>query len=135
MKIKVKEIPRAGVKLDENITAQELGLVEEDAKALGPLHIHGEVFRAKDAVVADVTVEGKFELLCARCLEPVEQDRKDAFEVNLDVDENTEYVDIGEEIRQELLVSLTPIVLCKPDCKGLCPQCGQNLNLKKCECP
>jgi uncharacterized protein len=25
--------------------------------------------------------------------------------------------------------------LCRPDCAGLCPVCGQNLNLGECQCP
>lgn len=30
--------------------------------------------------------------------------------------------------------ALDPKPLCRPDCKGLCPTCGQNLNLKQCSC-
>ena len=35
---------------------------------------------------------------------------------------------------QELLVNLPLRCLCSPDCKGLCPSCGQNLNEKSCSC-
>ena len=35
---------------------------------------------------------------------------------------------------QVLLLNLPEQVLCKEDCKGLCPECGTNLNLKDCDC-
>jgi uncharacterized protein len=43
-------------------------------------------------------------------------------------------LDFHELIRQSLLVALPIQPLCKPDCEGLCPTCGQNLNLGKCKC-
>ena len=43
-------------------------------------------------------------------------------------------LDLTPLVREEIIVS-TPIApLCKPDCAGLCPQCGQNLNLGTCNC-
>lgn len=44
-------------------------------------------------------------------------------------------LDVQELIRQNLLVSLPIQPLCKPGCAGLCPTCGQNLNVRKCQCP
>ncbi|MDD6168654.1 MAG: DUF177 domain-containing protein, partial [Lachnospiraceae bacterium] len=32
------------------------------------------------------------------------------------------------------LVNWPAKVLCKPDCKGICPKCGTNLNLETCDC-
>jgi uncharacterized protein len=47
-----------------------------------------------------------------------------------------DFVDITDDIRQELVVALTSgIVLCLPNCKGLCPNCGVNLNEERCHCP
>jgi uncharacterized protein len=44
-------------------------------------------------------------------------------------------LDVQELIRQSLLVALPIQPLCKADCKGLCPTCGENLNVRKCQCP
>ena len=44
-------------------------------------------------------------------------------------------IDLTPLIREEALLGETSIqVLCKSDCKGLCPQCGQNLNEDTCSC-
>jgi uncharacterized metal-binding protein YceD (DUF177 family) len=43
-------------------------------------------------------------------------------------------LDIGPLLREEIILN-TPIgVLCKPDCAGLCPNCGANLNEGPCDC-
>jgi uncharacterized protein len=43
-------------------------------------------------------------------------------------------VDLSELVRQLLVLNLPDRSLCSPDCKGLCPQCGADLNLTTCDC-
>jgi uncharacterized protein len=43
-------------------------------------------------------------------------------------------VDLTETLRQNVLLALPMVILCREDCQGLCPQCGHNLNLGPCEC-
>jgi len=43
-------------------------------------------------------------------------------------------VGLSELVRQVLALSLPPRPLCRPDCHGLCPQCGRNLNAVTCDC-
>ncbi|MFC1562423.1 DUF177 domain-containing protein [candidate division KSB1 bacterium] len=43
-------------------------------------------------------------------------------------------VDLSENIRQFILLSVPMKVLCSDECKGLCPRCWKNLNFDKCEC-
>ena len=43
-------------------------------------------------------------------------------------------VDISEDVRQTILLAVPYKLLCRDDCKGLCPQCGQNLNEGTCHC-
>ncbi len=43
-------------------------------------------------------------------------------------------LDLAEIIRQDLLLSLPPSPVCRPDCRGLCPYCGQNQNDGNCDC-
>ena len=40
----------------------------------------------------------------------------------------------GEAAREQLLLALPLKVTCREDCKGLCPQCGKNLNQERCSC-
>ncbi|MCC6759018.1 MAG: DUF177 domain-containing protein [Candidatus Omnitrophica bacterium] len=134
MKIKTKDIPKEGLEIKETVTADELGFAIEDLKVLTPLKVVGEIEKTRSSVSAQVEVAGKYEFLCARCLEPVTKQRKDEFDIHVEIEPTDDVVDLGEEIRQELVVSLSPIVLCKEDCKGICPSCGANLNKEKCKC-
>ncbi|MBQ4132779.1 MAG: DUF177 domain-containing protein [Desulfovibrionaceae bacterium] len=73
-----------------------------------------------------------------------EAHQRDGLDIDPDVDEEVirEMADVrgGMEINlaallwQELVLALPIKVLCKPDCRGFCPQCGKNLNLEACSC-
>lgn len=43
-------------------------------------------------------------------------------------------LDLFEVVRQELLLASDSVLYCRPDCKGLCPHCGQDRNLGACSC-
>jgi len=45
-----------------------------------------------------------------------------------------EEVDLGPLIREQVLLALPTRPLCRDDCRGLCPQCGINLNHAECGC-
>ena len=100
-------------------------------------------------------IETELKLQCGRCLTDmafpvhvkVEEEFRlqtigDAIQV-LPLDEDDiesglvkdNILDIEEIIRQDLLLELPIQPLCKTDCRGLCPTCGKNLNLRKCACP
>jgi uncharacterized protein len=55
-------------------------------------------------------------------------------EPTLYVIEETGVMDLVEPVREEFILSLPLRALCKEDCKGLCDQCGENLNQAKCTC-
>ena len=41
---------------------------------------------------------------------------------------------LEDVLREQVLLSLPVRTLCRPDCKGLCPHCGENRNQKECTC-
>lgn len=45
-----------------------------------------------------------------------------------------ERLDLDELLREDILLDLPSKFLCSPDCKGLCPRCGKNLNEGPCGC-
>ncbi len=91
-------------------------------------------------------------LECARCLEPFETPISVTFdeEYVLDRDPLTgrplptepddfhidehRHLDLSEAVRQYEQAALPIRPLCRPDCRGLCPRCGSNLNLGPCGC-
>jgi uncharacterized protein len=105
-----------------------------------------------------ILVEGKLnaelELTCSRCLTPfsypltlkIEEEYFPTVDVVsgaslpvpdepglFTIDENHE-LDLTEAVHQYALIAVPMKPLCRPDCAGLCPVCGQNLNLGKCQC-
>ncbi len=78
------------------------------------------------------TIEGEREVQCARCLQTAQQHFAEEF---LETYSNKlEIIDIMLLVRQTLALTEDIRFLCKPDCKGLCPQCGQDLNVASCNC-
>ena len=147
---------------DESIPAGELDYAP-DVTQVGPLPVVGRADllvenRGHREQIADIRLRaayhGNFEILCARCVEPVAQALVGDFDlifrpqdadaesgeraITLDETEIGYYEESGlsleDVVREQVLLSLPTRTLCKEDCKGLCPRCGQNLNLESCKC-
>jgi uncharacterized protein len=117
-----------------------------------------EEHHGKHQIIKDIRLRGRLaaglELQCARCLDPVKQDVKRDFELlyrPLGVDAGRDEISVtdaeaeigyyqGEGIlledvlREQVLLALPLKIICRDDCKGLCPQCGKNLNQEQCSC-
>lgn len=50
------------------------------------------------------------------------------------ISQDKRVVDLAELLRQQLFLALPEKRLCMKECSGLCPQCGGDLNEKKCGC-
>ena len=134
MKVKVFDIPRDGLTISETVKASEIGLKPEDLKCLTQLAVEAQVEKAENAVIVHAQVQGSYELECSRCLDPIVEECINDFDLYFETDPSTEFVDIGEELRQEIILAFWSKAVCKPDCKGLCPVCGVNLNHEECQC-
>ena len=44
-------------------------------------------------------------------------------------------IDLGRRALNFVGLMFPEVLLCSPDCKGICPDCGVNLNREKCRCP
>jgi len=134
MKVYIHDIHQDGLVINKVLEAYDIELSESDFKCLSPLKVDIFLEKADDEVIADVKVQGKYEFSCARCLDPVVVQRTDSFNLYFDIDPKVEMIDLGEDIRQELVVALSAIALCKEACKGICQDCGINLNDQLCQC-
>ncbi len=86
---------------------------------------------------------GKTSAECARCLKTFDQqlkwdmtelyafNEKSVSESGLIVPEDAQ-IDLAPLIRDYALLEIPISPLCRPDCKGLCPVCGQDLNVRDC---
>ena len=103
---------------------------------------------APDSILVALTGHAVMITECARCLTDVrleitfqaELSLKSAQTQLLDPsDDPTDVLvegvlDVDRWVGEELLVNLPSKVLCKEECKGMCPKCGQNLNQSECGC-
>jgi len=134
MKVNIRNIPHEGLDIERVMSAGELGLEADGFEFNSPLTVQVHLEKADEILIADVEVCGRYTFSCSRCLEPFTQDRCEHFKFYLDITPKTQTVELGEDIRQEMIMAVGPIALCRPDCKGICPQCGVNRNEQACEC-
>lgn len=136
----------------ENAAVPDL---DEDIVLLAPIAGQIRLARAGNDILASVALSTEVEMPCSRCLAPVPApvtiDFEETFyptrdivsgaklELAPDADpatliSETNILDLTEVVRQELYLSQPTHVLCREDCQGLCPQCGQNKNESTCTC-
>lgn len=162
MEFKVSELEREPIDFDLQLAPGSVDLGEE-AKQDGNLITSGQAevlheHRGPKDIVADIRLRGrfagKFQVPCARCVEPVDLPLEADFdlifrpaEADSEAPERSitaPETEIGyyqkdsllleDVLREQVLLSLPVRTLCKPDCKGLCPRCGQNRNSQECSC-
>jgi len=157
--IDIPRIPPEGLDLDEALEPAALHLQGDEEVALRPggrmsgrvelgdgntLHLRGRL-------------SGTIEVECARCLErypvtlgqeldlfymPSVAGQPEAQEEEVELSDRDvvvgyydgERLDLGEVLREQVLLALPLKPLCREDCQGLCPRCGRNRNVSPCGC-
>jgi len=113
-----------------------LGL--DDAKLVrieGPIayELRAEIVSHELIVQGRLAVKAAIE--CSRCAEFFSTTAEVSSLLRAyDVPEGTEDVDLTADIREDVLLAIPPFPVCSEGCKGLCPQCGRNLNEGACSC-
>lgn len=134
MKVYLRQIRAEGTKLEEIFPVEAMGPGPDGTvKLAAPVGIEAKVFHTGDEVVAEMTVHSAYASFCGRCLEGVKRAWRGKFKLVFDIDKTIEFIDMDEDIRQEVMINLPTRILCRPDCKGLCMDCGTNLNKEECQ--
>jgi len=134
MKISINKIPLEGVVFSEDISPKGLDLETEIVKFNGPLKIRAEVSRITNAITVNLSLTGSLRLICGRCLNDFEISLNKDLRLNYPANKSEPVIDLDPDIRQEIILDYPLKPLCQPDCKGLCPKCGKNLNEGGCSC-
>jgi uncharacterized protein len=121
---------------------------------VAPVDLDVDIFKDKEKFRLEGTVRTELELPCSRCLEPFRFPVDASFEQRFlpasemiggheremqDEDIDISYyrddrIDLNELLREQFYLALPMKPLCRDDCKGLCAQCGTNLNTGACSC-
>src|SRR5262249_40201480 len=128
--------------------------LDEDIRLTEPAQVRGTIKRHRNEVELRGELQGRFEAPCSRCLKPVtgalqvpfderfvpavswrEEDQHELSQddMNLAVFDG-EAIELDDLVREEILLSIPGQILCREDCRGLCPVCGIDKNSSSCQC-
>jgi uncharacterized protein len=119
-----------------------------------PVALDFEINKDKEKFRLVGTARTELELTCSRCLEPFRMPVDSSFDLRFlpakdmptdeerelqEDDVDTSYyrddqIDLNELLREQFYLALPMKPLCVESCKGLCTQCGTNLNAGTCAC-
>ncbi len=155
MIIRLDNIPDEGLNVDESrpdtwLTNFPDLLAEDGISAAGPVKIRLNVVRTDEQVHVQGDIRMSVHTECARCLAEVIAEVEAPVDIVLvptgpgreseDAEDEgfgtyrEEEIDLAEHLRGQLALYFPSKFLCKPNCKGLCPQCGADLNNEECSC-
>lgn len=120
-------------------------------RVVEPIEIDVEVSQVREGTyVVTVDTTGSMQTRCRRCLEPVEVSLDDRYRLVLQVsdepeadsgdddvvlmDRSTTEIDLGDTVRERVLIESDRYPVCSESCAGICPECGQNRNEHPCDC-
>jgi uncharacterized protein len=152
MKFKVEDLEYGTVNLRRLVCRpEEIGLDLEDLTFASPIDVNLSMIRYDAKVFMDANVLTSIKLECRRCLteyvssirvkiemeySPMPNGREDdPFRDEIGIGYYSgDYLDISDDVRQYITLEIPIWPLCSEGCKGLCSQCGQNLNDAPCNC-
>lgn len=121
---------------------------------IAPVDLRMKIHKDKERFRLVGTVSTVLELTCSRCLEPFplpvdarfdlrylpQADNVAGASEEVEDDDLSEafyrddMIDLGQLMEEQFYLALPMKPLCRPDCKGLCSNCGTNLNVATCDC-
>ena len=128
---------------------------EKDAAYRGPVSFHLRFRQTARMVEVEGSLQATLVMNCGRCLGSFERDLAEPIvmtfvpaedEDDSAVERELEYSELGlipyrddrlellEPLQEQLLMAVPIRALCDADCRGLCPECGADLNLSGCHC-
>jgi uncharacterized protein len=148
LRVDLRELRHGPVEVRADVPAGDAMFEGLNLELVQPVELDGLVQAADSGeYLFRAQVGARARASCRRCLTDVEHD----IELDLNVlfssdpdaaDDPSIYplppkathLDLGSVLREELVLAVSPFVLCREDCAGLCPECGADLNAGPCSC-
>ena len=113
-------------------------------KPVSSCSVVGKISADSDILILTAEIKVDLEMICSRCLDtfiyPIDIDIEERFTTNSKSEDEEAVVvlddvlDITEVVETSIISTLPIKRVCKDDCKGLCQECGCNLNFNTCSC-
>jgi len=133
---------------------QQVPSLDDEWEIIGPVEGEVRLMRTDAGVLVRGKVQANVLVECSRCLVPtivtLNAELQEEFSPSDDfaslrrssdepcdpalVIDEQHILDLSDLIRQQLVLDMPSHPLCRVDCAGLCPECGQDLNESPCEC-
>ena len=138
MQIHIANLPVEGITLEVDEPTKRFPVLvalaaQGEARFLDNICGRLQVKRMHDMVVVTGEITAQACLTCSRCLERGEYSIKKEINIMRPVSES-KVIDISEIARDEIILDYPIKLLCRDDCNGICPGCGNNLNKRQCVC-
>lgn len=154
MRIELASLERNKGGFAREYAPEELDFKDDRVRLIGALGASGRILRDGKRVRLNGKLTAQTEVDCDRCLSPVAfpvaadfalqyvtaGDYEATHAAELEDDEmelsifDGEAIDLDELVREQILLAVPDRLLCGENCKGICPVCGANQNLKNCGC-
>ena len=157
MKVAIRDIPAVGLNLhvEENGDELQSAAGKVDFRILSPVSADFTLLKTDSEVFIRGVLTSSVKLQCARCLKEFEhkissrieniyvlssgKGKKEREHELTSEDINVNYltgneIDINTLLLEQLSLDIPMQLVCRPDCKGLCPKCGADLNQARCGC-
>ena len=122
--------------IDETLDLSELDPDFSNVK------VEGKIKNIAGVLTIKATISGIYSSVCDRCMEDatvrLEAKLDTIFDLNEAKDDSLTLengkIDLTRTAYDALSLEIPMVILCKEDCKGICPNCGANLNIEDCRC-
>jgi uncharacterized protein len=125
---------------------QEVPNFKMDLTFIGPIEVQGTVTNTGEGFLIKAQLNFQYKVNCSRCLkefvnsletEVIEQYLPGSVaeeEDDLVFRYSGDVIDLKDCISEQVLLALPMNFICTPECRGLCPECGIDLNHDQCKC-
>ena len=154
MIIKIANIPREGLPVDIMVPPGSIDTSDINEGVPEHIHFKGEIAMVNRRYFVSGKILSPWKLTCARCLKSFTWNLDTAFRTILTasitedapksrrmndemLDESIlegDEIDLGQILREQMILHLPMKPICSDQCRGLCPECGRDLNEGNCEC-
>jgi uncharacterized protein len=154
MKVDLLSVTDEPLAFKFQLRPDEIDLETKGVRIIGAIDVEGELRRNAAKTSVNGLIRSPMEIDCTRCLTPVERvlviafqadfvdkemfpDSKEVHLENSDLDTDViqgNELDLAQVAREQILLNLPEQVLCREDCRGICPVCGKDLNEGRCDC-
>ena len=121
------------VEVEHEYDPRKLDLEFVDLKYLDQVRLNGMVEKGADTLSFRGRLKSDVEHLCGRCLKTVKDHVDKPFQLYYDIKDKM-VIETTDDLREVLIMDHPITFICQENCRGLCFNCGANLNEGRCQC-